>query len=214
MLLYASMGQKQTGMRGMEAGSVKTAPPPTTQAEDFASMIQAIAERQDRASFVKLFEHFAPRVKSFLMRGGSGEEFADELAQETMLSVWNKAANYDPKKAGASTWIFTIARNKKIDALRARGQRYDVNIDEIETLADQGEDSTEHLIREDETLALGEAIKKLPEEQAELIRLSFFDGKSHSEIAAEKNLPLGTVKSRMRLALERLRKEQNVRDLW
>ena len=100
------------------------------------------------------------------------------------------------------------------DALRSRGQRYDVNIDEIETLTDNSVDSTENLIREDETFAIAEAIKKLPEEQAELIRLSFFDGKSHSEIAAEKNLPLGTVKSRMRLALERLRKEQNVRDLW
>ena len=219
MLLYASMGPKQTGMRGMEAGSARIAPPTVTQAEDFAAhdfskMIQAIAEHQDKSSFVKLFEHFAPRVKSYLMRGGTNEEFADELAQETMLAIWNKAANFDPKKAGASTWIFTIARNKKIDALRSRGQRYDVNIDEIETLTDNSVDSTENLIREDETFAIAEAIKKLPEEQAELIRLSFFDGKSHSEIAAEKNLPLGTVKSRMRLALERLRKEQNVRDLW
>ncbi len=177
-------------------------------------MIVAIAQKQDRASFVRLFEHFAPRVKSYLMRGGSGEEFADELAQETMLNVWNKAGNFDPSKAGASTWIFTIARNKKIDALRSRGQRYDINIDEIETLADESHDSNRDLIRADETTAIAEAIKKLPEEQAELIRLSFYEGKSHSEIAAEKKLPLGTVKSRMRLALERLRKEQNVRDLW
>jgi RNA polymerase sigma factor (sigma-70 family) len=213
MLLYASMGQKPNGIRGMDTGNAHVAPP-VSRAEDFAKMIQTIARKQDKASFVKLFEHFAPRVKSYLMRGGTGEEFADELAQETMLSVWNKAGNFDPKKAAASTWIFTIARNKKIDALRSRGQRYDVNIDEIETLADESNNSTDNLIREDETFAIAEAIKKLPEEQAELIRQSFFEGKSHSEIAAEKNLPLGTVKSRMRLALERLRKEQNVRDLW
>jgi len=210
MLLNASMAQKPGHIRSLEASTARPA-------QTFEDMIVAIAQNKDKQSFIKLFEHFAPRIKSYLMKGGAREDAADELAQETMLNVWNKAESFNPSRAAASTWIFTIARNKKIDALRRRGNPHlDVELDAEgpNALRDENLSPSETLIRADETAAISEAIKKLPEEQAELIRQSFFEGKSHGEIAAEKNLPLGTVKSRLRLALERLRKEQSVRDVW
>ena len=217
MLLNASMAQKpvhinEIGVKGLNANVTNAAAKPET----FEDMIVAIARTKDKASFIKLFEHFAPRVKSYLMKGGAREDVADELAQETMLNVWNKAESFNPVKAAASTWIFTIARNKKIDSLRRRAANADIELDAEgpNALRDENPSPSESMMRADETTAISEAIKKLPEEQADLIRQSFFEGKSHGEIAAEKKLPLGTVKSRLRLALERLRKEQSVRDVW
>ncbi len=180
--------------------------------ENFSTLLLAVGQDRDKAAFVKLFAHFAPRVKSFLMKGGTSESLADELAQETMLAVWDKAAAFNPAKASASTWIYTIARNKKIDALR-KGVRYDLDIDDYDA-EDDAPLATEGLMREEEIAAVADALQNLPEEQAELIRQSFFEGKSHSEIADEKKLPLGTVKSRMRLALDRLRKNENIKELW
>ena len=178
------------------------------------ALITAIATRRDKAAFVGLFEYFAPRVKSYLLRGGLSDELAEELAQETMLAVWNKAEGFNPARASAATWIFTIARNKKIDTLR-KGVRYDVDIDALEDQAASNEPSaTEGMMRRQETDRMAQAIAKLPVEQADLIRESFFEGKSHADIAAEKKIPLGTVKSRLRLALERLRGDSSVKDLW
>lgn len=208
MSVYACMAQNPTGLYQPAALAV----PGTAQAPSFDALLQSVARLRDKNAFIKIFEHFAPRVKSFLMKGGTNAETADELAQETMLAVWDKAAAFDPAKASAATWIFTIARNKKIDHLR-KGVRYDLDIDDIEQ-ADPAAPASQKLIEEDETSAIAQALTKLPEEQAHLIRQSFFEGKSHSEIAKENNLPLGTVKSRMRLALERLRKEKTVKELW
>lgn len=212
MLLNAAMVQKSPAPFVIQAAAQADGKP---DAPDYSALLLSVAQNQDKASFIKIFDHFAPRVKSYLMRGGTSEEFADELAQETMLAVWDKAASFNPTKAAASTWIFTIARNKKIDALR-KGARFDVNLDDI---ADQQADKdtpsiTDTLVQNDETQQIAAALNELPPEQADLIRQSFFEDKSHSEIAAEKNLPLGTVKSRLRLALERLRKNENVRKLW
>ena len=176
-------------------------------------MLLAVARNRDRASFIELFEYFAPRIKSFLMKGGTGAELADELAQETMLSVWQKAGSYNPAQAAASTWIFTIARNKKIDVLR-KDRHFHVDIDEIVPLADQNSDPNQDIARTEEQEGLAGAIKKLPPEQARLIEKSFFEDKSHAVIAEEEGLPLGTVKSRIRLALEHLRRETNVKNLW
>lgn len=163
---------------------------------------------------MQLFEHFAPRVKSFLMKGGTAEDVADELAQETMLTVWNKAGSFDPARSAASTWIFTIARNKKIDVLRKIG-RYEVapadpeTLENTESASSPGADAMAH--QETETIAA--ALKDLPEEQSMLLRKSFFEDKSHADIAQETGLALGTVKSRIRLALERLRKNTTVQEL-
>ncbi len=178
----------------------------------FETLLLDVAENRNKESFVQLFEHFAPRVKSFLMKGGTAQDVADELAQETMLTVWNKAPSYNPAQSGASTWIFTIARNKKIDALRKTG-RFEVAPTDPELIP--ADDSPgRDMIRTQETEAMAEALKELPEEQAMLLRQSFFEDKSHADIAKETGLPLGTVKSRIRLALERLRKNKTVRELW
>jgi len=181
-----------------------TAPSTDSHAEvTFDDLLVAIGATQNRDAFVRLFEYFAPRIKSFLMGGGMTAELADELAQETMLTVWQKAAGFDPQKASASTWIFTIARNKRIDALRKNARpQPDFNdplMKQDIALPDEAISQSE---RND---ILSQAINELPGEQADLIRKSFFEDKTHTDIAQETDIPLGTVKSRIRLALERLR---------
>ena len=172
-----------------------------------------VGQDQDRKSFIALFNHFAPRIKSFLIKAGLQPETADELAQETMLTIWNKASSYDPKQAAASTWIFTIARNKRIDVLRKLGRAHFDSINEM-ILEDDGASPIDIASDRQESEKISEALKKLPEEQLTLIKKSFFEDKSHAAIAEETGLPLGTVKSRIRLALERLRHQSGVKELW
>jgi RNA polymerase sigma factor (sigma-70 family) len=173
--------------------------------DSFEDLLYNVGQKQDRTAFIQLFNHFAPRIKSFLMKGGARSEQAEELAQETMLNVWTKAGGYDPKQANASTWIFTIARNKRIDALRKTGRvQYDTNDpayipDDVTQSADKTVLNTERMAK------IADVLKNLPPEQADLIRKAYFEDKTHMEIAAETKIPLGTVKSRLRLALDRLR---------
>ncbi len=171
--------------------------------ENAAALILAIAARNDRAAFAALFERFAPRVKSYMLRLGATPEAAEELAQEAMLTVWRKAALFDPARAGASTWIFAIARNLRIDAIRRERRP---RIEDDPTDEPPPEPAADAVIAAAERdVRLRSAMAALPKEQAEVIRLSFFHDKPHSEIAADLRLPLGTVKSRLRLALGRLR---------
>jgi RNA polymerase sigma-70 factor (ECF subfamily) len=152
-----------------------------------------------------LFNGFAPRLKSFLMRSGLDGAAAEEVTQETMLAVWRKASYFDPQRAGVSTWIFAIARNQRIDHLRrerVRASDADVDLSEMAELASSGEDIAIAAERERHVRFVLDA---LPNEQAEIVRLSFFAEKPHVEIARELGIPLGTVKSRVRLALARLR---------
>lgn len=181
--------------------------------DDFNAMIYAIAKNKDKEAFIALFEHFAPRVKSFLMKGGASPEQADELAQETMLTIWNKAESYNPKQAAASTWIFTIARNKRIDAIR-KTKRYDIDPVDTLDLEDTSASPRQNALYNEEVGVLADALKTLPEEQAELVQKSFFEDKSHAQIAEETGIPLGTVKSRIRLALERLRGDDKIQGIW
>ncbi len=172
--------------------------------QPFEDLIVAIAARQDRSAFAGLFAHFAPRVKAYLVRTGSDSSAADELTQEVMLLVWRKASSYNPSQASAATWIFTIARNKRIDKFRRdRHAEFDLDdptlIPEPESLPDQKLEASQQARK------LSAAIATLPVDQSELLRLAFYGGKSHSVIAEETRLPLGTVKSRLRLALARLR---------
>jgi RNA polymerase sigma-70 factor, ECF subfamily len=171
--------------------------------EECCGLLRSIAVDRDRAAFAELFGHFAPRVKGFLMRYGLPDVLSEDLAQETMLTVWRKADRFDPARAGVSTWIFTIARNKRIDRLRRdRGgaARFDIS-DE----ADNCGSSEELAIAEETAEQVRMAIAALPDNQAQIVRLSFFAEKPHAEIAQELGIPLGTVKSRVRLALARLR---------
>jgi RNA polymerase sigma-70 factor, ECF subfamily len=182
------------------AGMTQGSPTPDTP----AALIHAIARRRDRAAFATLFRTFAPKVKAWMLRGGASAAAAEELAQETMLAVWQKAALFDPARAGASTWIFTIARNQRIDALRRERHPCALLPDPV--------DDPEAPPQADRLLAMGQqearirvALADLPADQAEVIRKAFFEDKVHAEIEKELGIPLGTVKSRLRLAMNRLR---------
>ncbi len=171
----------------------------------YADLAVAVATRRDRNAFVELFDFFAPRIKSFLMRQGMPGGEAEELAQEVMIVLWQKADLYDPAKSSLSTWLFRIARNRRIDAAR---RKRDPDLDHRDPLliptAPMAAD--EMLDMEDRERLVREAIETLPDEQIDLVRRAFFLGQSHSEIAEETGLPLGTVKSRIRLAFGKLRK--------
>lgn len=178
--------------------------PPT--AQSFAEAIAAIAERGDRAAFEKLFNHFAPRLKSYLSRLGTSGERAEELAQETLLVVWRRAASFDPARAAPATWIFTIARNLRIDDARRQGRARDYESLEDPTMALPAPAQPDHLlsVRQDQGRVSG-AMRHLSADQINAVREAFFSDKPHSEIAADLGLPLGTVKSRLRLAIGKLR---------
>lgn len=176
--------------------------------DQFASAVEAIASVQCRKSFALLFEHFAPRLKSFLLRLGTDAEQAEELAQEVMLTVWRKAGQFDRKQASVSTWIFRIARNRRIDAFR---RQRDFNAEADDPLLSPAalphpEDTFD--AREVER-TVRDAMTHLPDDQLSLLKLAFYEGWSHSEIAEHTNLPLGTVKSRIRLACQKLRSRLN-----
>lgn len=177
---------------------------PDANRDFFADLVAAIAAGRDRAAFVKLFEHFAPRVKSYLMRLGAPAAEADELAQESLLAVWQKAATFDRRQSSVSTWLFTIARNKRIDAIR-RARRPELDPEDPALVPATPEQADEILQAAQSATRLRAAIAGLPEDQRELLVLAFFQEKSHSDIAVSTGLPLGTVKSRIRLAMQRLR---------
>jgi RNA polymerase sigma-70 factor (ECF subfamily) len=177
--------------------------PPGPDGSTLSGCIVRIAERGDRDAFACLFNHFAPRVKSYLMRLGAPPEAAEELAQETLLTVWRRAAAFDPARAAASTWIFTIARNLRIDLSRREGRTPPA--DDSSGMNDAPARPDEALSALEDKTRIGLAVANLPREQAQVISLAFFADKAHSEIAGELGLPLGTVKSRLRLALARLR---------
>ncbi|MEM1274306.1 MAG: sigma-70 family RNA polymerase sigma factor [Pseudomonadota bacterium] len=162
----------------------------------------AIAERQDQTAFADLFRHFAPRVKAFLIRGGADETMAEECMQDVMTTLWRKARLYDPARASVATWIFTVARNRKIDLLRkyARPEPED-----LPWGPEEEPDQIEVVALKQDGKRLAEALGVLPEKQRVLIERAYFGEMTHAEIADETGLPLGTIKSRIRLALERLR---------
>ena len=164
--------------------------------------VSAVRDHKDRAAFAELFAYFAPRVKSFLMRSGANPDLAEECTQEVMATLWNKAHMFDPTKASVSTWVFTIARNRKIDMLRKQRRP---EPEDLPWGPEAEPDQVEAMGLQQETEQLGRALSALPEEQRKLIERAYFGELSHSEIAAETGLPLGTIKSRIRLALDRLR---------
>lgn len=167
-----------------------------------ADWIVAIATTRDRDCFISLFTTFAPKVKGYLLRQGVGEQQAEELAQETLLAIWRKADQFDPDRATAGAWIYTIARNLRIDLIRQERHPDDGRVAEPIVPPPTPEDALKAAESEQRLRA---AILNLPPEQAAVMRLSFFEDRSHPEIAVELGLPLGTVKSRIRLATAQLR---------
>ena len=172
---------------------------------NFSELLVNVGQNQNKAAFADIFQHFAPRVKSYMLKLGSVDEVAEELAQQTLLKVWRKAQLFDPEKAAASTWIFRIARNLRIDTLRKQKHFFDDDYD-LEGIVDEQEDVEDKVSREQKSHNITLALSALPQEQTRIIRLSFYDGLSHSEIANQLEIPLGTVKSRIRLAFGHLRK--------
>lgn len=166
------------------------------------SEIRRIATSQDQAAFADVFQYFAPRVKAFLMKGGADPVQAEECTQDVMATVWQKAALFDPTRASVATWVFTIARNRRIDMIR---KTRPVEPEAL-TWGPEAEPAQEDVVAlQQDTARLREALGDLPTRQRELVEHAFFGDLSHAEIAKKTGLPLGTIKSRIRLALEKLR---------
>lgn len=174
----------------------------TSPSRRWSDCVVAVARLRDREQFGELFAYFAPRLKSFFLRMGVPAGTAEDLAQDTMLAVWNKASQFDPTRASASTWIFTIARNLRIDMKR---RERDPNALAEFFAATPDPLQSEQMIAAERENRVRVAMTELSQEQALVIRLSFFDDRAHGEIARRLNIPLGTVKSRIRLAMNRLR---------
>ena len=190
---------------GLDTRVTSDRPAGADAARDTDDLIERIARVADREAFAELFRRFAPRIKSYLKRLGCETGQAEELTQETMVMVWRRAAMFDRRRASASTWLFTIARNKRIDALR-RERRPEIDPTDPALVPDPAPSAEEPLLLRQRAGRLAAALAELPREQAELIRLAYFDERSQSAIAEARRLPLGTVKSRLRLALSRLRR--------
>lgn len=173
--------------------------------EDWTALLLRVRDDRDRVAFAALFRHFAPRIKGFLMKSGAGEALAEECAQDVMAALWQKSHQFDPSRASVATWVFTIARNRRIDALR----RSRPEPEDLPWGPEPEMEASDAMVLEEETKRLGEAIAQLPQKQRELIERAYFGDLSHTEIAAQTGLPLGTIKSRIRLALERLRQNMN-----
>mgnify|MGYP001277807826 CR=1 FL=1 len=173
-------------------------------ASDHAGLLQAVAANQDTDAFQALFTWYAPRIKSVMRRQGADEVMAEELSQETLLMVWRKSHLFDPAKAGPSTWIFTIARNLRIDRFRKENRpELDPNDPALVPEAEQQADAV--LETRDREKLVRKCLESLPEDQREVVRLSFIEGLAHPEISERLGIPLGTVKSRLRLSFQKLR---------
>lgn len=174
-------------------------------AKRHADWLEAVAANADRDAFAQLFDHFGPRLKAYLMRIGADESMAEEVTQDVMVTLWRKAALFDRSKSSVATWLFRIARNRRIDVLRRKRA---ITVD-TETMVIEDEslpDPVETLDEEKRQGRIRTALKQLPPEQLQLVELAFFTELSHSQISEETGLPLGTVKSRIRLAFGRLRR--------
>lgn len=171
----------------------------------FRSLITRVAQNRDRQAFAQLFDHFAPRLKSFMMRKNTSAELAEDLVQEAMIAVWTKAAMYEPSKGSVTTWVFTIARNLRIDRIRRDVHMPTTELGDYDEPSDAPE-GEELLGRKQEDGLVARALQSIPEEQRQILVLSFVEEIPQSEIATRLSIPLGTVKSRMRLAYGHLRR--------
>ncbi len=192
----AARGKAAVARQGLKEIEPQTAQP------DWNAAIRRIRDDRDRSAFADLFQHFAPRIKAFLMKSGADPAMAEECAQDVMVTLWRKAHLFDPARASAATWIFTIARNRRIDMLR-RQRRPEP--EDLPWGPEAEPDQVEVLALQQDSHRLRDAITALPDAQRTLIERAYFGDLSHSEIATETGLPLGTIKSRIRLALDRLR---------
>ncbi len=205
LAVWRNRRQSVARMGGTSDSNRAGAAASSLEARSLDDLVVDVAQRRDRRAFALLFEHFAPRLKAYLARSGTDQATAEELVQDVMLTLWRRADQFDRAQASAGTWIYTIARNRRIDLLR-RERRPE--IDPSDPLLTPAPDpaADDALLAGEREQRLRAALGQLPREQSDLLRMAFFDDKPHSVIAAETRLPLGTVKSRLRLAMVRLRK--------
>lgn len=173
--------------------------------DEWSECLTLIGRNEDRAAFTRLFRHFAPLMKAFALSGSTlSANHADELVQEVMLKVWQKAGAFNAERAAASTWIYTIARNSRTDLFR-RLQKFDtpLSADDVSG-SEESEEAFMVLHQKRSRDRIRALINELPNDQAQILAKVYMEGKSHSEVAGELDIPLGTVKSRVRLALQKL----------
>lgn len=168
-------------------------------------LIARVGQDRDRSAFRDLFDHFAPRVRSFFLKRGVAGAHADDLTQDVMVSLWRRAESYDPSKASPATWIYTIARNQQIDDYRKASRAAQLDEKDPHFHLDDTPRQDDLVERSEGANAVLEALSKLPDEQGYILKLAFQEALSHREIAERLELPLGTVKSRIRLAMEKMR---------
>jgi len=179
--------------------------------EQLADWLHAVGSAQDRRAFESLFGYFAPRLKTYMLRLGAQAATAEDLAQEAMVQVWRKAALYDSSKAVPAAWVYRVARNLRIDRLRKQ-RFFEVDIEQAETRSDDGENGHDRTADRLDAAQLAPLVDSLPADQRDVVRLAFFEGLSHAEIEQRLDIPLGTVKSRMRLAFGKLRRAMGERN--
>lgn len=187
---------------GVSDGGQEQTDPALGADNDWIADMALVARLGDEAAFARLFAHFAPRVKAFLMKSGATAAQAEDCMQDVMATVWTKAGQFDPARANVSTWVYTIARNRRIDLLR-KARRPEP--EDLPWGPEPEPDQFDALSLQQETRKLGAALAALPETQRSLIEQAYFGDLSHGEIAKITGLPLGTIKSRIRLALDKLR---------
>ncbi|MGV8856132.1 MAG: sigma-70 family RNA polymerase sigma factor [Devosia sp.] len=172
--------------------------------DDPTALLLRVAQSRDKSALALLFSHFGPRIKSMMLKLGANDALAEDLVQETFVSVWRKAALFSSQRGAASTWIFTIARNLRIDQLRRQSNKPYEDLEKLELASDAPLGSA--LIEQNQVIErVTKALKSLPAEQQDVVRLSFIHDMPHAQIAESIGVPLGTVKSRLRLAYGRLR---------
>ena len=199
------VGKRSIALNGAMPATTQKPGPTGIDAPSLNDMVVKVGRQQDRAAFAGLFGHFAPRLKAYLMRGGCDGAAAEEVVQEVMVTLWRRAETFDPSQANASTWVFTIARNKRIDMLR-REKRPEFDPEDPALRPEAEPAADRHVEAIQDSARLRAAMADLPAEQQEILRLAYFEDLPHSAIAERCDMPLGTVKSRVRLALTRLRK--------
>ncbi len=176
-----------------------------TSHSEHAALAAAVAERRDREAFTRLFDYYTPRLEAYLVRLGSDSASAEEIAQDALATLWRKAHLFDADKSSLATWLYRIARNRRIDMLRRDRASIIEPEDPVFDAAD-GTDIEGQVDIQQREEAVRAALNHLPQEQLVLVRLAFFDGLTHIQISERTGLPLGTVKSRIRLAFTRLRR--------
>ena len=176
--------------------------------DQWSLLLVQVGEERDRQAFAQLFSHFAPLLKSFAQASrheGWFPGLSEELVQEVMIKVWQKAGGYKPEKASATTWIYTVARNCRIDMLRRKSNTQHLPLENEDFWHEPDEETPVSLLRQKRSEDRVQAsLQQLPKEQDEILRKVYLEGKSHAEASEELGLPLGTVKSRVRLALKKM----------